>query len=320
MEASIGIDTSCYTTSAAALDTLGNLIAEARIPLTVKPGGKGLAQSEMVFQHVRNLPDVMERLRRSMGNDVRIVAVGASGRPRPVEGSYMPVFLVGYGSAKILGAAMNCPVFETSHQENHIFAGMWSAGGDFGPDFLALHVSGGTTEILHVHETPDRYEVRLIGGTRDLHAGQFVDRIGVALGLPFPSGAHLEKLAGTCEGSSTVIPVSVEGTQISFSGPETHVKRWLVHSPDPAAVAASVQLCIAESLQRSLTAAIDRTGLRTVLLVGGVAANRFIRTHVANGLADGRKATVRWPAPEFSGDNAVGAAWWALSRKAVCGN
>lgn len=232
----------------------------------------------------------------------------------------MPVFLVGFGSAKILGAAMNCPVFEISHQENHIFAGMWSAGGEFGTDFLALHVSGGTTEILHVHKTPDRYEVRLVGGTRDLHAGQFVDRIGVALGLPFPAGPHLEKLAGMCEGSSPVIPVSVEGTQISFSGPETHVKRWLLHSPDPAAVAASAQLCIAESLQRSLTAAIDQTGLRTVLLVGGVAANSFIRTHVANGLDVGRKATVRWPAPEFSGDNAVGAAWWALSRKAVCRN
>ena len=316
MEVSIGIDTSCYTTSAAALDRTGKLIADFRIPLVVKPGGKGLAQSEMVFQHVRNLPVVMEQLRRRMGNEARIVAVGASERPRPVEESYMPAFLVGFGSAKILGSAMNCPVYGISHQENHILAGMWSAGGDFGADFLALHVSGGTTEILRVQRITDGFEVELMGGTCDLHAGQFVDRVGVALGLPFPAGPHLEQLAEQCDSKASVTPVSVEGTQISFSGPESHVKRWLANSPDPAEVAASVQSCIAESLQRALTAAIDQTGVKTVLLVGGVAANRFVRAHVAQALERGRTATVRWPAPEFSGDNAVGTAWWALSSKA----
>jgi N6-L-threonylcarbamoyladenine synthase len=318
MEVSIGIDTSCYTTSAAALDSTGKLLADARIPLTVNAGGKGLAQSEMVFQHVRNLPAVMEQLRRSIGNEARIVSLGASARPRPVEGSYMPVFLVGLGAAKTLGTGINCPVFEISHQENHLLAGMWSAGGEFEPDFLAVHASGGTTEILRVQKTPDRFETELIGGTCDLNAGQFVDRVGVALGLPFPAGPHLEKLAGTGGGNAPSIPVSVVGTQISFSGPEAHVKRWLAScSPSASDVAASVQHCIAESLQRALTAAIDRTGIRTVLMVGGVAANRFIGTYVENCLGSSRKAAVRRPAPEFSGDNAVGTAWWALTRKAV---
>ena len=317
MEVSLGVDTSCYTTSAAVLDRTGKLIADFRIPLTVKPGGKGLSQSEMVFQHVRNLPLVLEQLRRMMGNEARIVAVGASARPRPVDGSYMPVFLVGHGAAKTLGAAMNCLVYGISHQENHILAGMWSAGGDFGPEFLALHVSGGTTEILRVQRTAECMDVTLLGGTCDLHAGQFVDRVGVALGLPFPAGPHLERLAAQCKGKPSVTPVSVDGMQISFSGPESHVRRWLSISPDPAEVAASVQQCIAESLQRALVAAIDRTGLKTVLLVGGVAANQFVRTHVAGALERGREAQVRWPAPEFSGDNAVGAAWWALTCKAV---
>ena len=317
MEVSIGIDTSCYTTSVAAMDLTGKLLADARIPLTVKSGARGLAQSEMVFQHVRNLPVVMDQLRRLIGSGAQIVAVGASGRPRPVEGSYMPVFLVSLGSAKMLGAGINCPIFEISHQENHILAGMWSAGGDFELDFLALHVSGGTTEILHVRQTPDHFEIELIGGTCDLHAGQFVDRVGVAMGLPFPSGLHLERLAETAEKNVPITPVSVEGTQISFSGPESHVTRWLAKSPAPSDVAASVQHCIAESLQRALTAAIDQTGIKTVLLVGGVAANCFIRSYVADCLLRGRGATVRWPAPKFSGDNAVGAAWWALTRKAV---
>ena len=95
------------------------------------------------------------------------------------------------------------------------------------------------------------------------------------------------------------------------------MRRWLATSPDPAEVAASVQQCIAESLQRALVAAIDRTSVKTVLLVGGVAANQFVRMHVADALERGREALVRWPAPEFSGDNAVGAAWWALTHKAV---
>ena len=317
MEVSLGLDTSCYTTSAAALDRTGKLIAEFRIPLAVKPGEKGLAQSEMVFQHVRNMPLVMEQLRWMMGNEARIIAIGASARPRPVEGSYMPVFLVGYGCAKTLGAAMNCPVYGISHQENHILAGMWSTVEDFGSDFLALHVSGGTTEILRVRRNLDRFEVALIGGTCDLHAGQFVDRVGVTLGLPFPAGPHLERLAEKCNGKASVTPVSVEGTQISFSGPESHVRRWLDTSPDPSDVAASVQHCIAESLQRATAAAIDQTGVKTVLLVGGVAANRYVRMHVSQALEQGRDAKVYWPAPEFSGDNAVGTAWWALTRKAV---
>jgi N6-L-threonylcarbamoyladenine synthase len=78
-----------------------------------------------------------------------------------------------------------------------------------------------------------------------------------------------------------------------------------------------VELCIAESLQRALNSAIDLTGVSDILLVGGVAANQFIRSHIAEGLWRSRAATIRWPEPGFSGDNAVGAAWWALTHKAV---
>ena len=317
MDVAIGIDTSCYTTSTAALDRDGRLVSEVRIPLVVKPGGRGLSQSEMVFQHVRNLPLVMEEMRRVMGPGRRIVAVGTSCRPRPVEGSYMPVFLAGCGTARTLGAAMNCPVIEISHQENHVLAGLWSAGVEIETDFLAVHASGGTTEILRARLAVDGFEIELLGGTVDLHAGQFLDRVGVSMGLPFPAGPHLERLATLCDGIPPKTPVSVDGCNISFSGPETHVKRWLASEPEPAAVASSVQYCIAESLQRALTAAVDSSGLRTVLLVGGVAANEFIRVHVAEALQRSQKVSVFWPAPEFSGDNAVGAAWWALKHKVV---
>ncbi len=317
MELTVGIDTSCYTTSVAAMDAAGRLLADARIPLQVKPGGKGLAQSEMIFQHVRNLPVVMARLRQTAGQQARIVAVGVSARPRPVDSSYMPVFLAGLGVAQSVAAALGCPVYEISHQENHLLAGLWSARMGDSPAFLAIHASGGTTEILRVRHHPGGLAIELIGGSGDLNAGQFIDRIGVALGLPFPAGPALERLAERAGKDYPLTPPAVNGLQISFSGPESHVKRWLVNGPDPAEVAASTQRCVAETLSRALAAAIDLTGIRQVLLVGGVAANRFIRSHVAEVLQHSWQAEVHWPAAEFSGDNAAGAAWWALRQRTV---
>ena len=317
MELAIGIDTSCYTTSVAAMDGAGRILADARIPLQVKPGGKGLAQSEMVFQHVRNLPVVMERLRRAAGQQARIVGVGVSVRPRPVDSSYMPVFLAGLGVAKSVAAALACPVYEISHQENHLLAGLWSAQMAEAVPFLAVHASGGTTEILKVAQHSGGLAIELLGGSGDLNAGQFIDRIGVALGLSFPAGPALEKLAEQAEADYPATPPAVNGLQISFSGPESHVKRWLASRPDPAAVAASVQRCVAESLSRALAAAIEQTGIARILLVGGVAANLFIRNHVSGVLQKSWQAEVRWPAAEFSGDNAAGAAWWALRQRTV---
>ncbi len=317
MQISIGLDTSCYTTSVAAMDLGGCLMADARIPLQVKPGGKGLAQSEMIFQHVRNLPVVMERLRLSIGSEACVVAIGVSGRPRPVDSSYMPVFLAGLGAAKTIGFSIGCPVYEISHQENHLLAGLWSAKMEAEPAFLAVHASGGTSEVLKVQANVAGFAIELIGGSCDLNAGQFIDRVGVAMGLAFPAGPALEKLAAQAEGIFPLTPVSVIDAKISFSGPESHVKRWLEKQPDPSAVAASTQHCVAESLRLALTAAIDQTGIKRVLLVGGVAANQYIRSHIRTGLLQARRAEVSWPAPEFSGDNAVGAAWWALRQKAV---
>ena len=317
MELAIGIDTSCYTTSVAAIDGAGRILADARIPLQVKPGGKGLAQSEMVFQHVRNLPVVMERLRQTTGHQARIVAVGVSARPRPVDSSYMPVFLAGLGVAKSVAAALACPAYEISHQENHLLAGLWSAQMDGASPFLAVHASGGTTEVLKVRQHSDGLAMELLGGSGDLNAGQFIDRVGVALGLSFPAGPALEKLAEQAGEDYPLTPVSVLGAKISFSGPESHVKRWLDKQPEPSEVAASTQHCVAESLRLALTAAIDRTGIKRVLLVGGVAANQYIRSHIRSGLQQARQAEVNWPAAEFSGDNAAGAAWWALRQRTV---
>ena len=106
----LGIDTSCYTTSVAVLDEAGKLVGEARKILDVKPGRCGLQQSEMVFQHTRNLPNLMEEV--LLGKEYELAAIGVSGYPRPLENSYMPAFLAGTGVARTLAAATGASCVE----------------------------------------------------------------------------------------------------------------------------------------------------------------------------------------------------------------
>ena len=201
----LGIDTSCYTTSVAVIGEDGSLLSEARQILSVKPGRCGLQQSEMVFQHTRNLPLLMERALQR--DDIEIYGVGVSCCPRPIADSYMPAFLAGVSAAKSIAAVSKIPFYTISHQENHMEAGMWSAGGPEAERFLMLHASGGTTDMLLAQKEADgRYLLEQIGGSMDLHAGQFIDRVGVALGLQFPTGPELEKLAETAD-YMTELPV-----------------------------------------------------------------------------------------------------------------
>lgn len=302
----VGIDTSCYTTSVCVLDDQGRLVADCRRMLTVKPGGRGLAQSEMVFQHTRNLPVVLEEALAEVGGAP--AAIGATTCPRPLPDSYMPAFLVGSGFAKALALSHRIPLFSLSHQENHILAGIWSAGGPLSERFLAVHASGGTTEIVLTERRPAGIAVTLLGGSKDLHAGQFVDRIGVTLNLPFPAGRHLEALAETATGSVS-LPVAADGLSVSFSGPASHADRMLAAGAEPAQIARAVEVCIAESLVRLIRAGIKATGVQEVLLAGGVTANRFIRHYVSEHLTSCR---LFFPAPAYSPDNAAGAAYFAL--------
>jgi hypothetical protein len=148
MSTAIGFDTSCYTTSVA-LARDGQIIASRRRLLTVEQGERGLMQSEGVFQHETRLPELIEQLMQEAGVQ-KIDAVGASTRPRPVDGSYMPVFTVGEGYGRSLAAVLGVPFIATSHQEGHIRAAMVDTALTYGEEILAVHLSGGTTEVLHV--------------------------------------------------------------------------------------------------------------------------------------------------------------------------
>ncbi len=307
MKVCLGIDTSCYTTSVA-IRRIGSAadgdFFQARRLLSVEPGARGLQQSEAVFQHVKALPALIEAL-LSEHPDAEIAAVSASVRPRPADESYMPVFRVGEGFARAVAAARNAPFFATTHQQGHVRAAR--IGTALSPDkpFLALHLSGGTTEVLRA----DGDALTLLGGTRDLHAGQLIDRVGVALGLPFPAGPHLESLAR--EGADAEpLSASATGLDCHFSGAEAQAMRRIAAGDrKPADVAAAVFGCVARTVAKLILAACERENLPDALLGGGVASSALIRAAVTARVA-ARNCGIRlhFAQSELAGDNAVGVA------------
>ena len=291
------MDTSCYTTSVAAVALDGHVLGSARRLLVVKMGGRGLRQSEGVFQHVQNLPELIAELSEAVPG-MEIAAVCASDAPRDVEGSYMPVFTVGSGMAASLSTLLGVPRFRSSHQAGHIAAARIDSGLPAGPH-LALHLSGGTTEVLACGEDGS---ISLLGGSDDLHAGQFVDRVGVRLGLPFPAGPELEKLS--------------RGAQRSFSGAEAQVMRMADSGGfSPEQIAAEVYSCLARTIEKLLTNASRETGLRSALLAGGVASSQRFRELLRERIRrSGSPVRPYFARPEYAGDNAVGAALLGLQQ------
>jgi N6-L-threonylcarbamoyladenine synthase len=307
----LGIDTSCYTTSLAIVDDTGTLIFERRKLLRVKPGEKGLRQSEAVFQHIQQLPQLLDEF--CPGEP--FTAVAASTTPRPSPGSYLPVFNVGAGFGKTIAGLLGVPFFATSHQEGHLRAGLYRQTPSQTP-FLAWHISGGTTELLLVTPQADAYGIEKIGGSNDLHIGQLVDRIGVALGAPFPAGPFLEQLALSAPLSDQSLPVSVRGLEISFSGPATAALRLIRQGVSGPEVAQRVFTGINRSLWRVTRRAAELYPVKQVLLVGGVAANRLLREYMQqSGTAQG--LAVSFGPPELSSDNAAGVALLAYDRSKI---
>lgn len=301
----IGLDTSCYTTSAAAVTVEGEVVASCRKLLPVRQGERGLRQSEALFIHVRQLPERLEELARAI-QGMEIAAVCVSRRPRDEEESYMPVFHAGDAQGRGLAAMLGVPCFASTHQRGHIAAAMVDSGIAPGP-LMALHLSGGTTELLALRGE----ELTLLGGTLDLHAGQLVDRVGVALGLPFPAGPHLEKLAMAGQ-AKALLPVNMAegGLRCHFSGAESQAQRWIAAGAMPKEdIAREVYDLLARTVARMLCAGAEATGIRQALIAGGVASSPLFRALVTARIAKrDRGLRVCFGKPEYSGDNAVGVA------------
>ena len=295
----IGIDTSNYTTSIAYFD--GETGENCSRLLPVKPGELGLRQSDAVFAHTKSLPELSGSL-FSTSEVGKITAVGVSTRPRAVEGSYMPCFMVGYSHAKLLSDALGVPLIEVSHQQGHVAASLWSAGHLELMDepHLAWHLSGGTTELLLVEPEGLNVKCTKIGGTTDISAGQLIDRTGVMLDLPFPAGKHIDALSKEATMKET-FKVKCPGMEFSLSGVQNKVQQFHQKNGVPAETAAFALRCVAGAVfQATRNALKEYPGLK-VVFSGGVASNSMLREVIA-------PLNPIFCAPQYSTDNAMGVA------------
>lgn len=309
MPSYLGIDTSNYTTSVALYNSEQNRIEQLRKLLPVKDGTLGLRQSDAVFSHVAQLPGLMEQL--FANGATAPTAVGVSARPRDAEGSYMPCFLVGELVARSIAASAGIPIHRFSHQAGHIMAALYGADKLELAEkpFIALHVSGGTTDCMLVR--PDKEKVlhiEMLATSLDLKAGQAVDRVGGMLGLAFPAGPKLDELAQASQARFASKPV-FKGDDCCLSGVENICAKMKAQgAPD-----ADIALCCIDFIAKAVDGLTQRAlakhpGL-PVLYCGGVMSNTIIRQRME------QKYGGFFAPPQLSSDNGCGAALLAYYKE-----
>ena len=290
----LGIDTSNYTTSIA---LCGDNEINIKEIIDVKEGMRGIRQSDGVFIHLKTLPRLYDNLNIDFN---MIKAVGVSTCPRPVPGSYMPVFTAGESFAKVIAKTLNVPLFTTSHQDGHIMAGIMSQNAYelLDEPFYAVHLSGGTSEILSCQYKNGNFNAKIIGGTLDISAGQLIDRVGVKLGLKFPCGKELDKLSSSCN-TPKKIKISTKDGFFNLSGAEAQLLSMVeTESVDFIAKTAL------DAVARTITKALNNMNCKNILFVGGVSSNSYIRKY----FTDKIDTNLYFATPELSCDNAMGVA------------
>ncbi|MCQ4635884.1 hypothetical protein NE619_04015 [Anaerovorax odorimutans] len=306
----LGIDTSNYKTSAAVIDSQGTILCDLRKLLKVKQGERGLRQSDALFQHVENLPELLEE---ALSDDraQRIAAVACSDRPRPQEGSYMPVFKAGMGFGQAVAAALRVPYYTFSHQEGHIQAIRWGCGFEEQKQFLCYHLSGGTCELLKVSDAG----IEIIGGSKDISFGQVIDRVGVKLGMRFPAGEEMDQCAMSAEKASAFLKkIPADGLYFNLSGIETQCGRRAEDMGGQAADEGIQGALIRELFDKIIAIlaeitqkACEKTSITNIMFTGGVSASRYI----SEGLIEHFRNTeisIEFGQQRLSQDNAVGIA------------
>ena len=299
----LGIDTSNYTTSAAIYDDEKKSVVHRKKLLPVKQGECGLRQSDAVFHHVQQLPQIIEELFSEFQGD--ITAIGVSSKPRDVEGSYMPCFTVGQSTAKILSNILKVPLYEFSHQNGHIAAALYSSKKTelIGEKFLAFHVSGGTTEGVIVQPDDENiFRVELVAKTLDLNAGQLIDRIGVMLGLNFPCGKELEGLALKST-AKVKAKATLKDTDCCLSGIENICRNVYDKGMSKEDISLMCLKYVEAAVSGMCERVMEKYGEMPVVFAGGVMSDKIIKDSLSE------KFTAYFAEPEFSADNAGGTAF-----------
>lgn len=302
----LAFDTSNYTTSVAAVDSDLKVLLNGKKPLPVAEGQRGLRQSDAVFHHTGAFEFVSEKITELRRDHPELVirAVGASSAPRDCEGSYMPCFTVGMSLASVTAAVLSVPHFTFSHQAGHVAAALLSSDSMdlFEKEFFAFHVSGGTTDILKVTGSGDGFSrIERIGGTLDLNAGQVIDRIGVLMGLKFPAGVEMEKLADTFEGRVPKYRSTVRGLDCNLSGIENKAAELFHRTKDTALTSAFVIGAVTDALELLTENLHELCPDGDTVFAGGVMSCGAVKKRLS-------KYSSRFARPELSSDNGIGCA------------
>ena len=308
-----GFDTSNYTTSCAVCFDDGSYRHERQL-LPLASGEKGIRQSNAVFYHTRALPGLFHALTEKL--DGKPAAVGCSVSPRDSAESYMPCFLVGETAASVAADVAGVPLYRFSHQAGHVAAAALTCSEPeiLNHPFLSFHVSGGTTDLIHA-EPDDETVIRIqpVVSSLDLKAGQAVDRVGLSLGLDFPAGPALERLAAQSVRSFRPAVFLRDGCA-SFSGLENQCGKMLQDGESACDIAKFCLSYIAKALLLMTDYALSIYPGLPVLFAGGVMSDLLIRAALAG------IDRAKFAKPELSSDNAVGAAYLAmLAHRRRCG-
>ena len=298
----VGIDTSNYTTSCAIANSTGEILHNFKILLPVSEGERGLRQSEAVFAHIKNLKLISKMIKES-GIDFEIAAIGYSAFPRDKQGSYMPCFLAGESVAQMISAFLSVDEYKFSHQSGHIRAAIYSSDAKIEQNFISFHVSGGTTEILKVEKTVNYYNIEQIGGSVDLHAGQAIDRVGVEMGLKFPCGREMERLANDNDIKIPAPKICVNGFSCNLSGLENLAIKLYEETDNKNLVCAYVFDFIGKTLEKITENIRKEYPTHPIVYAGGVMSNMIIQNRLKH-----KFENVYFAAPEYSTDNAAGIA------------
>lgn len=307
----LGIETSCDETAASVVIDGARVISSvvsSQVDLHARFGG--VVPEIASRAHVELLgPVVAEALLEAGCSGGDISAVAATVGPGLVG-----ALLVGVSAAKAFALAWDVPFVGVNHLEAHLYAAFLEEPG-LEPPLVLLLVSGGHT-LLVVMEGHLRY--RLLGGTIDDAAGEAFDKVARALGLPYPGGPAIDRLAMEGDPTAIAFPRAMrdEGYDFSFSGIKTSVLTYLRKHPDAGAadVAASFQEAVVDVLVTKARRAAKEVGANGLCLAGGVAANSSLRERVLDTcIADGLQAFL--PSRTMCTDNAAmvaATAWWRL--------
>lgn len=295
----LGIESSCDETSVAIVkngrEVLSNVI---NTQISIHELYGGVVPEIASRNHVQNISPVMKEALKEANIKIEDVdAIACTYGPGLVG-----ALLVGVSYAKALSYAANKPLIGTNHIQGHIAAN-YITYKDLKPPFLTLLISGGNTQLVLVK---DYTEFEILGKTKDDAVGEAFDKIARVIGLGYPGGPKMDKLAQEGTPNIELPKVHVEGLDFSFSGLKTAIINLHHKTPDinKADLAASFEKDVADILLENTKRAVKQTNIRKIALAGGVSANSYIR-HAFKELEEKEKIAVYYPELKLCTDNAA---------------